>query len=115
MGRCALLAGSSFASFGALLGGGGLAQAFGFQSGFGLLGLLFDLVELIELARHGSGGRQCEGGAQNNVLHVLRPQLFFGSGQVAFGWMRVSLEMVMTIREMPPTSKSHGRPTWAEV
>ncbi|MNJ67990.1 hypothetical protein D3C77_642030 [compost metagenome] len=81
----ALLTGSSFARFGALLGGGGLAQAFGFQVGFSLFGLLFDLVKLIKLACCGGHGRQCEGGAQNNMLHGRLPQLFLGSGQVAFG------------------------------
>ncbi|MOA46376.1 hypothetical protein D3C78_1688820 [compost metagenome] len=81
----ALLAGSGFAGLSALLSRSGLTQALGFQGCFFLLGLLFDLVKLIELASRGGHGRQREGGAQNNMLHVRLPQLFLGSGQVAFG------------------------------
>ncbi|MNJ46497.1 hypothetical protein D3C77_416280 [compost metagenome] len=51
-----LLASSGFAGLGALLRSCGLTQALGFQGGFSLLGLLFDLVKLIELACGGGQG-----------------------------------------------------------
>ena len=47
--RGLLLACGGLTGVGALLCGGGLAQALGFGSGFGLLGLLLDLIQLVEL------------------------------------------------------------------
>ncbi|MDT4820070.1 hypothetical protein FQZ97_532020 [compost metagenome] len=93
----------------------GLANALGFGIGLRLLGLLLDLVQLVELASQYREGQQGEGRTQNDSFHVRTPQPFFGSGQAAFGWMRVSLETVITIREISPIWNSQGRPTWAEV
>ena len=69
--RGLLLACGGLTGVGALLCGGGLAQALGFGSGFGLLGLLLDLIQLVELASQYRYGEEREGRAQDNMLHVL--------------------------------------------
>ncbi|MCY1187440.1 hypothetical protein D9M73_284190 [compost metagenome] len=58
---CTLFASGCFASFGTFLRKGGLTNALGFGIGFRLLGLLLDLIELVELPCQHREGEEGQG------------------------------------------------------
>lgn len=76
-----------------------LADAFGLRGCFSLFGLLFDLVQVVELVCQCRHGEQCEDGAKNNMFHV-RP--------LSFSWVldrSHSAECVFHWRSSSPSGK----------